>query len=308
MRIVFMGTPLYAVQILDEILKHFDVVGVFTQNDKKVGRKQILTPPDVKKFVMDKSLNIPIFQPISLKNDKICEIIKGLKPDFIVVAAYGKILPKSILDIAFCINLHASILPKYRGASPIQMQILNNEKMIGVSAMKMGEGLDDGEILGFSFIENQNFSSKKSFEILGNLASKLIIKTLNNINKILPLKQQEILSSKCKKITKTDGLIKFSDKKDEILSKFKAYDIWPGIFLENGTKLLEIFDFYDENCVFEDKKESFGKITKIEKDFFVILVKNGQIAIKILQESGKNPVAAKDFINGKRLKIGDKIY
>lgn len=298
-----MGTPSYATAILDEIIKNFEVVGVFTQSDKKVGRKQILTPPDVKKYIIDNNLNIKIFQPTSLKNEEIYKEILALKPDFIVVGAYGKILPKNILDIAPCINLHASILPKYRGASPIQMQILNNDNFIGVTAMKMGEGLDDGEILGFSFVKNENFSSQKAFEILSNLAKKLTIKILKQYQEILPLKQQEVLSSKCHKIEKSDGVIKFSDKKDEILNKFRAFSPWPGIFLENGTKFLDIFDFCEDI-----KDDDFGKITKIEKEFFVILVNGGQIGVKFLQESGKNIVKAQDFINGKRLKVGDKIY
>ena len=124
MKIVFMGTPDYATKILKGLLgAKFEICAVFTQPDKPIGRKQILTPPSVKQFLLDENLQIPIFQPNSLKQNGIKEQICEFNPDFIVVAAYGQILPQEILDIAPCINLHASILPKYRGASPIQSAI-----------------------------------------------------------------------------------------------------------------------------------------------------------------------------------------
>ncbi|HAC71490.1 MAG TPA: methionyl-tRNA formyltransferase, partial [Arcobacter skirrowii] len=132
-----MGTPSYATEILKELLaSKYEVVGIFTQEDKPVGRKQLLTPPHIKQFCIDNSLDIPIFQPKKLKDNLVAYLsILDLKPDFIVVAAYGQILPKDILNIAPCINLHASILPNYRGASPIQEGILNDDKYLGVTSM-----------------------------------------------------------------------------------------------------------------------------------------------------------------------------
>ena len=126
-RILFMGTPDYATTIFDELLKNdFDVVAVFTQPDKPVGRKQVLTPPHIKQYCLDNHLELPIFQPEKLRGNKdIQKNIENLKPDFIIVAAYGQILPREILDIAPCINLHASLLPLYRGASPIQESVKN---------------------------------------------------------------------------------------------------------------------------------------------------------------------------------------
>ena len=146
-KIVFMGTPDYATVIFQELLEsHYEVVALFTQPDKKVGRKQILTYPHIKQFCVDNGLSLPIYQPTTLKDEKIINSIKSLNPDFIIVAAYGQILPKQILNIAPCINLHASLLPKYRGASPIQSAILNNDKYSGVTAMMMEETLDSGDI------------------------------------------------------------------------------------------------------------------------------------------------------------------
>lgn len=304
MKIVFMGTPDYATQILKGLLAaKFEICAVFTQPDKPVGRKQILTPPSVKQFLFDENLQIPIFQPNSLKEAGIKEQICACKPDFIVVAAYGQILPSDILGIAPCINLHASILPKYRGASPIQSAILCGEKFSGVTAMKMGVGLDDGDMLGFSFLDIENLKSSQIFDEMAKIASNLIVKILKNYKNLAPISQIHALSTKCSKIKKEFGLIKFSDDIDEILRKFRAFDFWPNIFLDDGTKLLEVAKFSDKIY----NKSEFGKIVKINKNSFVIAVCGGELEITKIQEVGKKPLNANDFINGKRLKIDDRI-
>ena len=304
MKIVFMGTPDYATQILKGLLgAKFEICAVFTQPDKPVGRKQILTPPSVKQFLLDENLQIPIFQPNSLKEAGIKEQICAFKPDFIVVAAYGQILPSDILGIAPCINLHASILPKYRGASPIQSAILCGEKFSGVTAMKMGVGLDDGEMLGFSFLDIANLKSSEIFDQMAKIASNLIVKILKNYENLAPISQIHALSTKCSKIKKEFGLIKFSDDIDEILRKFRAFDFWPNIFLDDGTKLLEVAKFSDK----VHSKSEFGKIVAINKNSFVIAVCGGELEITKIQEVGKKPLNANDFINGKRLKIDDRI-
>lgn len=304
MKIVFMGTPDYATQILKGLLEaNFEIQAVFTQPDKPVGRKQILTPPSVKQFLLDENLQIPIFQPNSLKEAGIKEQICAFKPDFIVVAAYGQILPSDILGIAPCINLHASILPKYRGASPIQSAILCDEKLSGVTAMKMGIGLDDGEMLGFSFLDIRDLKSSEIFDQMAKIASNLIVKILKNYENLAPISQIHALSTKCSKIKKEFGLIKFSDDIDEILRKFRAFDFWPNIFLDDGTKLLEVAKFSDKI----HSKSEFGKIVAINKNSFVIAVCGGELEITKIQEISKKPLNANNFINGKRLKIDDRI-
>lgn len=300
MRVIFMGTPSYAVAILDKLIKeNYNIVGVFTQPDKIVGRKKILTPPDVKNYILKNNLNIEIFQPNSLREDAIYKEILTLNPDITIVAAYGQILPKNILEICPCINLHASILPKYRGASPIQSAILNNDKISGVTAMKMGEKLDDGDMLGFSFLDISHLKSDEVFKQMEALASNLTVKILKNLNNIENFSQFDALSSKCSKIKKDDGLVKFSDDAKDVFQKFKAFYPWPGIFLEDGTKLLDI-EFIDYN-----KSSDFGKIVNLDKNSFDINFKNGVIKILKIQEKAKKPLLANDFINGKRLKIGD---
>ncbi|ANE34909.1 10-formyltetrahydrofolate:L-methionyl-tRNA(fMet) N-formyltransferase [Campylobacter hyointestinalis subsp. lawsonii CCUG 27631] len=298
--IVFMGTPDYASVILEAILKNggYKVVAVFTQPDRPVGRKAILTPPEVKKIVLQTGLDIPIFQPLNLKNSS--TDIKALKPDFIVVAAYGQILPKDILDIAPCINLHASLLPKFRGASPIQEAILRGEKLSGVTAMRMGVGLDDGDMLGFSLIDISNLKSSELFCELAKMAASLIIKILDEFDDISPIKQFNALSSKCTKIKKEDGLINLKINAKDIYAKFRAFYPWPGIFLENQTKILEMR--------VSNLSGPIGEILRIDKDGFVVGVNDGSIEINVLQEAGKKSVLAKDYINGKRLSVGSKFY
>ena len=185
MNIVFMGTPKYAAKILRALAEaKFKIAAVFTQPDKPVGRKQILTPSEVKIYAQQHLLAVPIFQPASLKDEAVAAQIKELKPDFIVVAAYGKILPQAVLDIALCINLHASILPKYRGASPIQSALLAGEKQTGVTAMLMDAGLDTGDMLDFAYTPCEDKTAAQLFDELGDLAGDLIVRTLLNFTNL----------------------------------------------------------------------------------------------------------------------------
>ncbi len=302
MRIVFMGTPSYASVILKELLKDnsFEVVALVTQMDKPVGRRQILTPPDTKKFLLDNSLDIKIFQPETLKDETSIKFIKELKPDFIVVAAYGMLLPKEILSIAPCINLHASILPKYRGASPIQSAILNQDRFSGVSAMLMNEGLDTGDILSFSYIGISNLNAIELFEKLSRLAAKLTIKTLKNFNSLKPIKQIDCEATYAKKIKKEDGLVDLLDAK-KVYAKYLAFIFWPGIFLKSGIKLKKIA-LHDI-----DTQNGIGKILKIEKEYIILGCKKGSLKIFSLQIPSKKQMSAVEYIRGKRLEVGDII-
>lgn len=300
MNIIFMGTPAYARTILDALVRAgIGVAGVFTQPDKPVGRKQILTPSEVKIYAQQNLPHAKIFQPKTLKEGTVAAEILALKPDFIVVAAYGKILPKSVLDIAPCINLHASILPKYRGASPIQAALLNGEKNTGVTAMLMDEGLDTGDMLGFTHVSCEGKRSAAMFEILGELAGELAVKTLFDFKNLTPQKQDDALATHCKKIQKSDGLVNLSEDAEQIYNKFRAFHEWPGVFLESGLKFLEL------NLA--EGSGAAGEILRIEKDGFVVACGTGALKILALQEAGKKALDAKAYINGKRLVAGNKI-
>ncbi len=302
-KVVFMGTPDYAGVILEKMLgsKDINVCAVFTQPDKPVGRKQVLTPPYVKKMLLDKKSDINIYQPNSLKDENITNMIKKLSPDFIVVAAYGQILPKEILQIAPCINLHASLLPKYRGASPIQAVLLNDEKITGVTAMLMDEGLDTGDILAYSFVEiTPKTIVGELFKKLSFSAAQLCIDTLKEFDKIKPLKQFGALKSYSKKIKRSDGEIDFKNAK-EIFTKYKAYTPWPGIYLKNGLKIKKI-SIINDRGVFEE-----GEILDIADNDVTVGCKTGKVIIHRVQPPSKKEMSAKEYILGKRLKVGNTL-
>ena len=295
-----MGTPDYATTIFIELLKSkYEIVGLFTQPDKPVGRKQILTPPHIKQYCIDENIEVPIFQPLKLKNNQEAkEEIQNLKPDFILVAAYGQILPKDILDIAPCINLHASLLPNYRGASPIQESLLNDDSFTGVTSMLMEEGLDSGDILGFQYLKiTRTMEVSEAFEKLSHIAAQLTITTLDNFENINAIKQNESLVTFCKKIKKDDGLVDFCDAK-KLFLKYKAYSYWPGVFLSSELKLKDI----ELNEELSQNNE--GEILEINKDFILIGCKKGSLKIKTLQAPSKKAMSSVDFVRGQRLEVG----
>jgi len=293
MQIVFMGSPDYATKILDSLYSHYEIVAVYTQPDKPVGRKKVLTPTSVKEYAIKK--NLKVYTPTNLKEDT---LIKSLKPDFIVVAAYGLILPKAILEVAPCINLHASLLPKYRGASPIQSAILNGDKYTGVTSMLMDEGLDTGDILAWDYTEVNNKTSIELFDELAEIAKKQIIDVIDNFKNIKPLKQIDALASYSPKIKKTDGFVEFDDALI-IDRKFRAFKPWPGIYT-NSFKINEM-ELIDTTSI--NKK---GEILEIN-DGVIVGCKKGKIKLIKIQVPGKKEILAIDYINGKRLKVGNII-
>ena len=301
-KIIFMGTPSYAERILDELIAcKFSIVGVFTNEDKPFGRKGVLKQSEVKCLAQRKIPQTPIFTPKSLKTSEILAQIQGLKADFIVVAAYGKLLPKEILSCAPCINLHASLLPKYRGASPIQQAILNGDETSGVCAMLMNERLDGGAILKSASLNIKDKRADEVFLAMSELAARLCVETLNEFKTLKALPQDESKATFCTKIKKENGLVNLDNAK-ELYHKFLAFYPWPSVFLSSGLKFIDI------ELVDNAAHERDGEILSVEKEGFLLACKVGTLKIKALQESGKNKVSAKDYINGKRLKSGDSLY
>ena len=301
MKVIFMGTPDYAEAILKSMIEDdsIDVVAVYTQPDKPVGRKKVMTPPVVKTLASKNGIDV--YQPNRLRDEKSVDELLKIECDFIVVAAYGQILPKKVLEHAPCINLHASILPHYRGASPIQQTLLNDDKQTGITAMLMDEGLDTGDIIKIETIEVGSDEMVESlFERLTLLASKLTLDVLKNYNLYTPKPQNETLATHCKKITKADGLVKFDDAKD-VYNKYRAFTPWPGIYLESGLKL--------KNIRLEDtlSLNNIAQILKIEKDSVVIGCSRGSIRVFSVQAPSKKEVDILSYINGKRLGIEDYI-
>ena len=297
MRVVFMGSPEFAANILEALHNTFEIVGVFAQPDKPVGRKQELTPPPV--ALKAKALNLALFQPTSFKTSDAIGSLRNLKPDFIVVAAYGQILPQSALDVASCINLHASLLPSHRGASALQSLLLAGEEYSGITAISMTAKLDAGDVLGYVYFKHSN--EAKWDCLLGRLSfmgAELIINILQNFSAIKPLKQRECLASYAPKVSKNDGLVDFKNA-TVLYRKFQAYHPWPGIFLENGLKLFNVL------LVSGDITGDGGKITQVANGGALIECDIGELFIKEVQASGKKRMSIIDYLRGARLGVND---
>jgi methionyl-tRNA formyltransferase len=299
-KILFMGTPDYATVIFKKLLEeNYNIIALFTQPDKPVGRKQVLTPPHIKKFSLENGLTLPIYQPQTLKDNATQNIIVDLKPDIIIVAAYGQILPQEVLNIAPCINLHASLLPKYRGASPIQQSLLNDDKFSGVTAMNMDIGLDSGDILGYKYVTiDKNTVVSELFDKLAICAADLTLEVLECYESINPIKQNLSLVSHCKKISKKNGLVQFENA-NSIYNKYRAFKSWPDIYLESGLKIKE--------CLLNDtiSTNREGEILVIENDYIIVGCKLGSIKLTSVQPSSKKEMNVVSYIRGKRLELGD---
>jgi len=298
-KVIFMGTPDYADAILKALIddKDIEVVGVYTQPDKPVGRKKILTPPPVK--VTAEEHEIPVYQPARLRDEAVVNELLKIECDYIVVAAYGQILPRAVLDHAPCINLHASILPQYRGASPIQQTLLNGDSETGVTAMLMEEGLDTGAILKIEKIAvPEDEMVEDLFDRLTTVATKLTLDVLKNFNSYTAVAQDDAAATHCKKITKADGEVEFNDA-ITLFNKYRAFTPWPGIYLASKLKLKKI--------ALEDKTShnEAGKILSIDKDSIVVGCKQGSIRIYKVQPQSKKEMDVLAYINGKRLQVAD---
>jgi methionyl-tRNA formyltransferase len=300
-KIVYMGTPHYAREILESLINADDmeVVLVLTQPDRPVGRKKILTLPPVK--VLAEEHNIEVLQPHRLSDEGMFEAIYAANPGYIIVAAFGQILPKNILEIAPCINLHASLLPQYRGASPVQQSLLNGDKKSGVTSMLMEEGLDTGDILEIvEFVIPEDMRLHTLMQQLTDDACELTLSTVRNFKSISPQKQNEAEATLCKKIKKSDGEVGFDDAVS-IYNKYRAFEGWPGIFASNGTKFdgVELADKESEHKVYE--------ILSFEEESVIVGCTKGALKIDTLQPASKKAMSAKAYCVGRGLKIGSKI-
>ncbi len=301
--VIFMGTPEYAQKILQRLIdsNNINVVAVYTQPDKPVGRKKVLTSPPVK--ITAKEHNIPVYQPKRLRDEATIDELLHIECDYIVVAAYGQILPREILDHAPCINLHASILPQYRGASPIQQTLLNGDKQTGVTAMLMDEGLDTGDILKIEMIPvKENTMVEDLFEQLTDVAADLTVDVLHDFNSFTPQKQNESQATHCKKITKVDGEVHFDDAR-KLYNKYRAFTPWPGVYLSSGLKLKKI-----ELESTDDTHQEAGKIITIDKESIVVTCKQGTLRIYKVQPRSKKEMDVLSYINGKRLSVEDTLF
>jgi methionyl-tRNA formyltransferase len=296
-----MGTPHYAKEILLTLINDdkIKIPLVITQPDRKAGRGNELKSPEVK--LMAEEHNLTILQPEKLSDEGIYEAIVEAKPDYIVVAAFGQLLPKNILDIAPCINLHASLLPQYRGASPVQQSLLNSDAFTGITAMLMEEGLDSGPILAYRYFKiPETMLLPELMNRLSDDACSLTTDVIHCFESIAPMEQNRAMATHCKKIKKIDGLIDFSSA-SELYDKYRAFEGWPGIFVEGGMKIKNLMLIEKESA----NKE--GIVLEIRDDSIIIGCVKGSVEIKTLQPASKKAVNAKAYCVGRGIKVGTSL-
>ncbi|HLM84480.1 MAG TPA: methionyl-tRNA formyltransferase [Candidatus Bathyarchaeia archaeon] len=302
-RIIFFGTPDFAVGILKSLLEnYFQIAAVFSQPDKKIGRKQEVVPPPVKRLAVEKG--IKIFQPESLRDSSLIEKIENIKPDLFIVAAYGKILPKEILEIPKygAINIHASLLPKYRGASPVQCAILSGEKETGVTLMKMNEKMDEGDILVQEKVQiGENDKADSLMKKLGNVGAKLSVDFIPEwiLGKTNPIPQDQKKATYCKPVKREDGKIDWRETAGEIFRKWRAYHPWPGIFARlNAKNQQRRLKFLEIDAVAGEKTGGKpGEIIRYNQGI-AVQTKKGLLILKKIQLEGKNEMAIVEFLKG----------
>ena len=307
MKILFMGTPDFAVPTLKALNEsEHNVVGVFTQPDKAVGRKQIITPPPVKLYAIENGLKV--FQPTTLKNDEAFDIIKDLEPDIIVVVAYGKILPKNILEYPKykCVNGHASLLPRHRGASPIQWSILCGDKITGVTTQLMGEGIDTGDILLSSATDiGDKETAEELHDRLSVICANLMLDTLKGLEegKITPIKQNDDFSNYAPIITKEMGLIDFSKSSLEIHNLVRGFYPWPSAYFFIDGKRIKVL----KTEVADSSNKDFGTVIDTNGEFIIACGNNTSIKLITIQPESSKRMSASDYLKGHNLPKDFKI-
>ncbi len=294
-KIVFMGTPNFSVPVLEALINNYNVVGVVTQPDKEVGRKKELVFSPVKELALKH--NIKVLQPIKVRleyND-----VLALEPDMIVTCAYGQIIPKEILDYPKygCINVHGSLLPKYRGGAPIERSIMNGDKETGITIMHMDEGMDSGDIIveeSISIDKDEHIDSLR--ERLSILGRDLLIKTLPSIiDGTAPrIKQNEEEVTFAKIIKKEDELLDFNDNTINVYNKIRALSPVPGPYTILDNKRLKIYN----SRIGTSTKGTVGEIINIYKDGIGIRTSDGELIITDIQEEGKKRMLCSSYLNG----------
>lgn len=305
MRIVYMGTPDFAVLPLRNIIKSgmFDVVAVVTNPDKPVGRKQVLTPSAVKRAATE--LNIPVLTYKKIREEGVEDLIK-LQPDVIVTCAFGQILSKQILDIPTfgVINIHASLLPKYRGASPIHYAILNGEKQTGVTIMKTDVGIDTGDIITQKTVNiGEDETCGELFDKLSVLGAEMVVDVLQNISdgKVKTVPQPQAGASSTKMIKKEDAQIDWNKAPEQIKNIVRAFNPSPVAYTFYKGQPLKIF-----KVKIAQGKGELGEVIKSD-GVLEVACKNGSVLIEELQKSGGKVMKIADFLRGNHINVGEML-
>lgn len=304
MKLVFMGTPDIAATALKALLQAgHQVVAVFTREDKPVGRKQVLTPPPVK--VVAQQHGIPVYQPKTLRDGKAEEILRALAPQLIVVVAYGRILPREILTLPplGCINLHVSLLPKYRGAAPIQWAVLNGDKVTGVTIMAMDEGVDTGDILAVTPVPiGPQETSADVFEKVAATGAKALADTVQALaaGPVQRTPQRHEDATKAPPLTKEMALFDFSAPAEVLHNKIRGLYPWPVAQFEAGGVHIKV-----NRAEIAEGSGSPGEVLSVKP--LTVACAGGALKLTEVVPQGKRPMTGQEWAAGRRLKPGDYI-
>ena len=302
MRILFMGTPDFAVPCLEKLIKDgHNIVGVLTQPDKPQGRKMKLTPPPVKELALQN--NLEVYQPESLKNDAIKQLLEDKQPELIVVVAYGKILPKYVLDFPKygCINVHGSLLPRWRGAAPIQWSIIAGDKTAGVTTMKMAEGLDTGDmLLKYETEIAQTETAGELFDRLALNGAELLHDTIEQIDSIVPEVQDESKANYAHMLDKQMAQIDWSKSNKEIDCLIRGLNPWPVALTTLNGERLKVYSASLQNA-----SGKAGEVLKADsKNGLLVACGEGAMLLNEIQAVGGKRMNAKDYLRGHKIEVG----
>ncbi len=306
LRIVFMGTPSISAYVLEELIKNgYNIIGVIAQEDKPVGRKKIIIPVPTKEVAL--KYNIPIFQPVKIRKDY--QFLIDINPDIIITLAYGQIVPQAVLDIPRlgCLNLHGSLLPKYRGAAPIQYALINNDKVTGMTLMEMTKEMDAGRMFGKKeLIIEEEDNSTSLFKKMGVVAKDLILELLPLYvdGKLKGIPQDESLVSFAPSIKVEEEKLNLDDSINKILGYIRALSDEPGGYLNSIDGKLKIYKAKKYSL---DTNHEIGEIISMDKKGFLLQVKGGVISLLEVQKEGKKRMDASSFINGNKHLLGSRL-
>ena len=306
MKIIFMGTPDFAAASLEALIdSRHEIQAVVTQPDKPKGRKGEFTPSPVK--VIAKREGIKVYQPLKVRDEEFVDTLRAYNPDVMVVVAFGQIIPLSILKMPKygCVNIHGSLLPKYRGAAPIQWAVLDGEKETGITTILMDEGIDTGDILLKKTIKiDADETSGSLFDKLKALGAETILETLDELEKgsITPTKQGESPTAYAKMLTKAMGLIDFTRSAKELDCFVRGMDPWPSAYTLLAGKTLKLWKV---RAV--EKSGKAGSVIEIGKESFTIACGEGAIEVLEVQLEGKKRMSAGDFLKGSTLNKGQEL-
>ncbi len=307
-RIVFMGTPDFATSALSALYDAgMNIVGVFTKPDTASGRGMKPKFSDVKKYALEKGLDV--YQPETFKDNAQKELIEKLAPDMIIVAAYGKILPPYVIDYPKygCINIHGSLLPKYRGAAPIQRAVINGDEITGVTLMKMNYGMDTGDILKTAEVKISEVDSTGDiFDRLAEVSKSLIVEAVSEIaeGKLTPIPQNEAEATHADKISPEDEIIDWTKSAREVHNKIRGLSPFPGAKTTLSGKLVKVYaSSYTDFTAPENAK--CGEVVECKKSSLFVKCKDGCLALQSLKPEGSKLLSSTDMINGRKISLGD---